>query len=144
MSSDLQSFVGGKYTPYPVRGIARRDRYESDKKPTRKTSSIRGARSVYTTDELCWFGIRIMQITLAQFRNRVVTACVLVKGLVNKTIFGEFVSEATVGLRFRRRVDSMPLPQLENDGFRGHSGDPHFIEDFEDEPINSRHPRDHR
>ena len=32
MSSDLQSFVGGKYTPYPVKRIARRDRYGNGEK----------------------------------------------------------------------------------------------------------------
>ncbi|WP_435078680.1 hypothetical protein [Halococcus sp. AFM35] len=102
-------------------------------------SLLRGVRS---SDELLRFGVRIMEKSLAQFSELVIAPSLVRKGLINKSMLREFVSQSPRNLAFRRGTIAVSTPQIEPNHRRGDNDTP-IGQYFEDVSVSLSHPRDH-
>ena len=103
-----------------------------------KQSLLRG---VHIGNELCWFGIGVVEKAFTQFGERVVASLFTRKRLVNKLLLGEFVSQSPRNLLSRGSVVTMHLTQAEPDSLRGNNSTP-VVQHIQNVPVSLRHPRD--
>jgi hypothetical protein len=93
-------------------------------------------------DELGRFGIRVMEIAASEVCNRVHTSHFASKWLMNKSVCAEFVPKPPRNLSSGWSIVPGLTAQIQMNNLRRERNT--LIQQFEDVPVCSSHPRNHR
>ncbi|MGN8216323.1 hypothetical protein [Halococcus salifodinae] len=99
-------------------------------------------RDVHIGDELCRFGVGVVEESFAKLCNLVVTTLFGSKWLMDESVLGEFVPQSPRNLSSRGSdVVTMHLAQTKPNSLRG-DNNARLVQQIKDVSIGPRHPRD--
>jgi hypothetical protein len=99
--------------------------------------------AVHISDELCWLGIRIMEIASSEVSNHIIASYPVFIRLLSKSVMAKVLPQSASDLTTRRGVNTIFFLQSECD-CRWRESYPLLIKEIENKMIDSRHPRHHR
>ena len=68
---------------------------------------------IHVSDEFCWFGVRIVEITATEICDRIIATCFPFKRLSDKPVLSQFIPQSSGYMLPRRSCLTMLAPQIE-------------------------------